>query len=157
MAEKEQTTPSQTEGQQGQPAPTQEEKTVSMSSYQTLQRDLQKTKDALKLRELKDREGESVEQALIYEREEKASLERELKIERVKRQTPADKHAVIDRFVEKHGFVPDAEDLELLTVNGTPQEEPQSSGVRNSPASRGSKPNFDDDDYLRSVKLDSIS
>lgn len=160
MAENEQNVSSQSEGKQPEGQPTREE-TVPMSSYKKLQRDLQKTQDAIKALEAKSREGESVEAALERERKERAELERELKVERVKRTAPAELHDVIDNFVNKHGFVPDDEDLALLATKVKPAEnaqaastQQQSSGVRNSPAGSSGKPDFGDVEYLKGIKVE---
>jgi predicted nuclease with TOPRIM domain len=140
MAESEPKGGSQTDGTSGKEGT--QEKTVRMSDYQELQRQNQKLHDENKAFKEKQREGESVEDALKREREENARLNRDLGLERAKRTAPETLHGLIDRFVEKHGFVPDAEDIELLKSNLKPAEAPpgdgkqegdggESSGMRN--------------------------
>lgn len=161
MDETEQNSAAQTE-ENSQEGTTQNEQTISMSAYKKLQRDLQKSQDTVKSFEAKQREGESVEQALERERQRADGLERELQVASVKASAPAELHDIIDSFVSKHGFVPDAEDMELLASKVTRSEPSnqettttQSSGVRNSPASR--KPvDRTTDAYLQSVTLDQI-
>lgn len=158
MAENEQNEGARSEEQQ-ENLSTREE-TIPISSYKKLQRDLQKLQDSHKELVAKARQGEPVEAALAREREEKAALERELKVERIKRTAPSELHDVIDNFVNKHGLVPDDEDLELLsakvkrTDNAEASTSNQSSGVRNSPAGKNSGPNWDDDEYLKSVRVE---
>lgn len=160
VAENEQNVGSRSEGQQPEGQPTREE-TVPMSSYKKLQRDLQERTDKVKAFEAKAREGEPVEAALAREREEKETLQKELKVERIKRAAPADTHDAIDNFVSKYGIVPDDDDLKMfskpVTVAEQAQQAPtqqESSGVRNSPAGAAGKPNYDDPEYLRSIQVE---
>ena len=144
--------------QEGTPEPT-----VRMSDYKTLQRELQKEKDKNKELEAKTREGESVEQALEREREERKALERDLKVSRVKGEAPRELHGLIDNFVTKYGVVPDEDDLELLkkaapvrteeTPNTTTTE---SSGIRNASAGKPKGGELSDDD-LKRIKLSDIA
>lgn len=162
MAETEQKITAPVEGQQVETPPTQQEQTISMSAYKTLQKQLQRQGDTIKVLEEKSREGESVEQALTRERDRNKELERDLKVLNVKATAPAELHDVIDSFVNKHGFVPDEEDLALLSSKVTKAETQTteatpsgSSGVRNSPAGKKTQ-DFTSDEYLQSIQLDQI-
>lgn len=144
-----QNTPEQNEGTQ---QPTQEA-TVSMSAYQKLQQKLQKANDQLRQNDAKLREGETLEQAYAREQQRASELEKELQLERVRGKVPQEFQPLVDSFMTKYGFVPDEEDLALLKPARSGETQNESSGLRNAPAGRANKPNYEDDDYLRSVKL----
>jgi len=115
-----------------QDAPATPADTVPISAYKTLQRELQKVKD-----EVKQYKGEpSLEEQLAAATEEKTRLQRLLEAADARAKAP-EIAPLVDKFVEKHGIVPDAELLEemkKLTQSAPASTRPETSGMRNAPA-----------------------
>lgn len=106
--------------------------TVPISAYKTLQRELQVVKD-----ENKKYKGEpSLEEQLQVASEERTRLQQLLGAAEAKAKAP-EIGSLVDKFVEKHGIVPDPElieEMRKLAQSSGVVARPETSGMRNAPA-----------------------
>lgn len=132
---------------------TQKPATVSIKSYQTLQRELQKTKDENKTLKEQYEGAPPLEEQIAARDQELKDLKNKLQVSEIKADAPeiAD---VIDMFVEKHGVVPDADVIESLKKVAKPSDAGSNTSGRRSSNARVVKTEDDRmDEILKNGKV----